>query len=69
MKLFTEGIGIRLIERVEKIPSSLIIHWNRGFSKMLKATLCATEIPAEVKEIKILEMDELVYLLSKKAYV
>jgi hypothetical protein len=36
---------------------------------MLKAKLCATEIPAEVKEIKILEMDELVYLLSKKAYV
>ena len=65
-KLFTEGRGIRSIERVENIPSSLIIHWIRGFSKMLKAKLCATEVPAELKEIEILEMDELFTYYQKK---
>ena len=66
VKLFTEGMGIRWIERVENIPSSLIVHWIRGLSKMLKAKLCATEIPAELKEIEILEMDELFTYYQKK---
>ncbi len=66
VKLFTEGMGIRSIERVENIPSSLIVYWIRSFSKMLKAKLCATEIPAELKEIEILEMDELFTYYQKK---
>jgi transposase len=66
-KLFTEGVGIRSIERIENIPASLIVYWVRGFAKMLEAKLCATEIPNELKEIEILKIDELFTYYQKKA--
>ena len=67
IKLYTEGMGIRSIERLERIPSSLIVQWIRGFAKLLKAKLCATEIPSELKKIQILEVDELFTYYQKKA--
>lgn len=67
IKLYTEGVGIRSIERLEGIPSSLIVQWIRGFARMLKAKLCATEVPTELKEIQILEVDELFTYYQKKA--
>ena len=66
IKLYTEGVGIRSIERLEHIPSSLIVQWIRGFAKILKAKLCATEEPVELKEIQILEVDELFTYYQKK---
>ena len=66
-KLFTEGVSIRSIERIENIPASLIVYWVRGFTKMLKAKLCTTNIPSELKEIEILEIDELFTYYQKKA--
>ena len=36
VKLYTEGMGLRAIERIEGISSSLLVHWIRKFAKTLK---------------------------------
>ncbi|MCP5369143.1 MAG: IS1 family transposase [Rickettsiaceae bacterium] len=66
VKLYTEGVGLRSIERLENIPSSLLVHWIRGFGKALKEKLCTTEVPSDAKEIAILELDELYTYYQKK---
>jgi len=66
VKLYTEGMGLRAIERVEAIPSSLLVHWIRKFAKTLKEKLCTTQIPENLKEIEILEIDELFTYYQKK---
>ncbi len=65
-KLYNEGIGIRSIERAEGIAAPLIVHWIRNFAKMLKIKLCVTEVPSDLKEIEILDMDELFTYYQKK---
>ena len=67
VKLYTEGVGLRSIERLESVPASLLVYWIRGFSEMIKDKLRTTEIPQDVKDIEILEMDELFTYYQKKA--
>lgn len=67
VKLYTEGVGLRSIERLESVPASLLVHWIRGFSEMIKEKLRTTDIPQDVKDIEILEMDELFTYYQKKA--
>ena len=57
--MYTEGIGIRSIERLEKVPSPLIIKWIRRVSHIVKNRLSQVEVPEDAKKIKILELDEL----------
>lgn len=66
IKLYSEGVGLRSIERIENIPSSLLVHWIRNFSKMIREKLCTTYIPSEPKEIEVLEIDELFTYYQKK---
>ena len=66
IKLYTEGVGIRSIERLEEVPSSLIIHWIRSFSKIIREKICSIKVPDNAKEIEILEMDELFTYYQKK---
>jgi len=66
IKLYTEGVGIRSIERLESISSPLIVYWIRGFSDMIKEKLSSTQIPNNAKEIEILEIDELFTYYQKK---
>ena len=67
IKLYTEGMGLRSIERVENIPASLLVHWIRGFAKVIREKLYTTKVPEDVKNIEILEMDELFTYYQKKA--
>lgn len=66
IKLYTEGVGIRSIERLEEVPSSLIIHWIRSFAKIIREKICSIKVPDNAKEIEILEMDELFTYYQKK---
>lgn len=66
MKLYTEGMGLRAIERVENVPAPLLVNWIRSFARMLKEKLCTTKIPEDLKEIEILEIDELFTYYQKK---
>lgn len=67
MKLYSEGMGLRAIERVEGVPSSLLVHWIRKFAKTIKEKLCSTQISDDLKEVEILEIDELFTYYQKKA--
>jgi transposase len=66
IKLYTEGVGIRSIERLEDVPAPLLVHWLRNFGKMIREKLSATKIPDDAKEISILELDELFTYCKKK---
>ena len=55
IKMYTEGVGIRSIERLEGISSSIIISWLRKAAELIMKTKTSTPI----KKIRILEQDEL----------
>jgi transposase-like protein len=59
IKLYTEGMGLRSIERAEKVSIALLIHWFRNFGKIIREKISTTKIPDNVKDIAILEVDEL----------
>ena len=59
VKWYLEGVGIRSIERMEKVSSPLIIQWIRNFSKIMKEKINSVKIPENAKKIEILELDEL----------
>lgn len=65
IKLYTEGVGLRTIERAEGISTPLLIYWIRTLGRMLKQYLVSTEIPEHAKDIAILEIDELFTFYKK----
>ena len=67
MKLYTEGVGLRTIERIEGISTPLLIHWIRKLGRMVKQHLVNPEIPDNAKDIAILEIDELFTFYKKKS--
>jgi len=66
VKLYTDGVGMRTIERSEGISVPLLIYWVRNFSKMIREKISTASIPDDAKEIEILEMDELFTFYQKK---
>ena len=66
IKLYTEGMGLRSIERLEGISVSLLVYWIRNFSKIIRDKLNNTELPQDTKEVSILEVDELFTYFQKK---
>ena len=66
VKMYLEGIGIRSIERLENVSNPLIIKWIRGFSKILEQQLKSAEVPTNLKDISIIELDELFTYCKKK---
>ncbi len=64
IKCYLEGVGIRSIERLENVANPLIIHWIRSFSRKLQEKLRNQKI--DVKNIEILELDELFTYCQKK---
>lgn len=66
IKLYTEGMGLRAIERLEGISVSLLVYWIRNFSKIIRDKLNNTELPQDTKEVSILEVDELFTYFQKK---
>ena len=59
IKWYLEGVGIMSIERMEGVSNPLIIQWIRKFSRILRQKLNETIIPEDVRDIQILELDEL----------
>ena len=65
LKMYLEGVGIRSIERLENVPNSLIIKWIRKYANILRQKLLSTPIPNDIKDIQILEVDELFSYIQK----
>ena len=66
VRSYLEGVGIRSIERLENVSNPLIIKWIRSFAKTLKHQLQNQEIKDDIKNITILEVDELFSYCQKK---
>ena len=66
IKLYTDGVGMRTIERSEGLSVPLLIDWIRNFGKMIRKKISTASIPDDAKDIEILEMDELFTFYLKK---
>lgn len=66
IKWYLEGAGIMSIERMEGVPNPLIIKWIRKFAQIVRQRLNEVEVPANAKEIQIIELDELFSYCQKK---
>jgi transposase-like protein len=66
LKLYTDGVGLRTIERAEGISTPLLIYWIRKCGRMVKQHLVNSEIPDHAKDIEILEVDDLFTFYQKK---
>lgn len=66
LQLYLEGVGIRSISRVEGVSAPLIIDWIRDASGIIQKKLSETQLPKDIKEIQILELDELFTYCPKK---
>jgi transposase-like protein len=65
IKMYLEGMGIRSIERLEGVSNRAIIYWIRQYDKIIKDKLREQEVSSDIKDIEILEMDELVTHVKK----
>ena len=65
LKMYLEGMGLKVIERLENVPNPLIIYWIKHYANILKDKLQATEFPKKLSQIEILEMDELYSFVKK----
>ncbi len=66
IKLYTDGVGMRTIERSEGVSVPLLIYWIRNFGQMIREKISSTSIPDSAKDIEILEADELFTYYQKK---
>lgn len=67
IKWYLDGVGIMSIERQMKIPNPLIIRWIRRYGASLEEKLRATPPPQSVRDIQILELDELYSYIKKNS--
>jgi transposase-like protein len=65
LKLYLENVGIRSIERLEGVPNPLIIRWIRSSAVFISDLLKLTSQPEKLKDVEILEMDELYNFVKK----
>ena len=66
VKWYLEGVGIRSIERREGVPNPLIIRWIRKFADLLKKKMDKTSVPQNIRDVQIMELDELYSYCKKK---
>jgi transposase len=66
INMYLEGVGIRSIERLEKVSNPLIIYWIRHFSGLIRKELRRRPIPDQPKDIAIVEIDELFTYYKKR---
>jgi transposase-like protein len=66
VKMYLEGIGIRSISRLEGVSGALIVYWIRHFWELISKELRRKPIPKELKEVQIMEIDELFTYYQKK---
>jgi len=66
INMYLEGVGIRSIERLEKVSTPLIIYWIRHFARLIKKEISRIPLPANPKNISIVEVDELFTYYKKR---
>ncbi len=66
IRSYLEGVGIRSIERLENISAPMIINLVRTFSKKLQEKLQNQRVSEDIRNIEILEIDDLFTYVQKK---
>ena len=66
IKSYLEGVGIRSISRLENISAPMVINLIRTFSKKLQEKLQNQKVNEDIRNIEILEIDELFTYVQKK---
>jgi transposase-like protein len=66
LKMYLENVGIRSIERLEDVPSSLIIKWIRRSAEFMSELLMVSAPAEKPEDVEIMEMDDLCSFVKKK---
>ncbi len=66
IRSYLEGVGIRSIERLENISAPMVLHLIRSFSEKIQKKLRSKKVSDDIKDIEILEVDELFSYCQKK---
>ena len=66
IRAYLEGVGIRSIGRLENISAPMIINLVKTFSKKLQERLHNQRVSEDIRNIEILEVDELFTYVQKK---
>ena len=66
IKWYLEGAGIRSISRMEGVSAPMIIDWIRDYANIVREKINEINFSGDVKEIQILELDELFTYCQKK---
>ena len=65
LKLYREGLGFRSIARVLGVSNVSVLRWIRNFGRDIKKQVLS-KIPDDLREIEIVEMDEMWHFTLKK---
>ena len=65
LKLYLQGMGFRGIGRVLKVSNVTVLNWIRFFGKSMK-NYVQTQLPDDIRQIDIIEMDEMWHFTQKK---
>ncbi len=57
LKRYLDNHGVRKIEQRMNVSSRMIVYWVQQFGKILKETLNSIEIPKNLKDVQIIEID------------
>ena len=65
LKMYSEGLGLKTIERLQGVPNPLIIYWIKHFTSFFKKKLESTEFPKKLSQLEILEIADLNSFVAK----
>jgi len=65
LRMYLEGMGIRSIERIEGVSNPLIISWIKKAGSLLQQKMDVSTQGKALKDIEIVEIDELVTYYKK----
>ena len=57
LKRYLDNYGVRKIEQRMNVSSRMVVYWIQQFRKILKETLNNIEIPKDLKDFQIIEVD------------
>ena len=69
IKWYLEGVGIRSIERRMGVSARVVLYWIKNFSKAIRQKLSSTKVPDNIKDLQIVEVDELCTWIKKSQKV
>ncbi len=67
IRMYLEGVGMRLIERIEGVSNVMVLYWVRQVGDLIRQKLRNRTVSNDLQDIEILEIDELHHFCQKNS--